>query len=75
MAVFITQQPNIVKLSFRSKGHFSVQEIASKYFNGGGHRNAAGGYMHASLNKVIEKVKSILPEYKDQLNDEELFPA
>lgn len=74
LAVFITQQPNIVKLSFRSKGAFSVQEIASKYFNGGGHRNAAGGYMHASLKAVLDKVRSILPEYQKQLNDDSLFP-
>jgi len=74
MAIFVTQQPNIVKLSLRSKGSFSVQEIATKYFNGGGHLNASGGYQHAGLGKTLDKIKSILPEYKDKLNDDTLFP-
>ena len=59
MAIFVTQQPNIVKLSLRSKGHFSVQQIATKYFNGGGHLNASGGYMHAGLGTVLDKIKAI----------------
>ena len=68
MAVFITHQPTIIKLSFRSKGDFSVQQIASKYFKGGGHKNASGGHAYGSLKATVDKVKSILPEYKDELN-------
>jgi bifunctional oligoribonuclease and PAP phosphatase NrnA len=67
MAVFIRQQPTIIKLSFRSKGNFSVEEIAKNYFNGGGHRNAAGGYCKASLAATLDLIKSILPQFKDEL--------
>ncbi len=74
MAIFVTQQPNIIKLSLRSKGQFSVQQIAAKYFNGGGHHNASGGYMHAGLGVVLDKIKALLPEYQDELNDDSLFP-
>lgn len=35
VAALITEQPTIVKLSLRSKGDFSVQEIATKHFKGG----------------------------------------
>ena len=35
MAIFIRQQPTIIKMSFRSKGDFSVEELAKSYFNGG----------------------------------------
>jgi phosphoesterase RecJ-like protein len=42
----------------RSKGDISVQEIAQKYFNGGGHKNASGGGVYASLKDIIDKVKS-----------------
>lgn len=66
-AAFITEQPNIVKLSLRSKGDFSVQEIAQKYFKGGGHKNASGGASFTSLRSTIKKIKEILPEYKEQL--------
>ncbi len=68
LAIFVTEQPNIIKLSMRSKGDFSVQDICRKYFNGGGHKNASGGYMHSSLANVIRKIKDVLPDYKDKLH-------
>ncbi len=68
VAVFITEQPNIIKLSLRSKGDFSVQEICRKYFNGGGHKNASGGYSHKNLKATVQQVKEILEEYKYILN-------
>ncbi len=67
VAAFITEQPTIVKISLRSKGDFSVQEIASKHFKGGGHRNASGGYSFKSLGWVVNRLKEVLPEYKEQL--------
>lgn len=68
MAAFITEQPNIVKISLRSKGGFSVQEIAATYFKGGGHRNASGGFSRTSLKTTLQKFKEILPLYKDKLD-------
>ncbi len=67
LAAFIHNQPNIVKLSLRSKGDIDVQEICRTHFNGGGHKNAAGAYSHTSLKATIEKFLSILPLYKDVL--------
>ena len=63
LAAFITEQPTIVKLSLRSKGDISVQQLARDHFNGGGHKNAAGGSSFQSLDKAIEKFKSVLPQY------------
>jgi phosphoesterase RecJ-like protein len=60
IAVFITEQPNIIKFSFRSKGDISVADICRKHFNGGGHKNASGGYLHTSLNMAIQKVYEVL---------------
>lgn len=67
LAVFVHNQPTVVKLSLRSKGDLDVQEICKKHFNGGGHKNASGAYSHDSLKATIDKIKLILPEYKDQL--------
>ena len=67
MAVFIHEQPTITKISLRSKGDFSVQEIASKHFKGGGHKNASGGYSYIGLRPTVKKFKSILPEHKEDL--------
>lgn len=67
VAAFITEQPTIVKISLRSKGDFSVQEIAKRHFKGGGHKNASGGYSFQSLSATVRRFKSVLPQYKDQL--------
>jgi len=63
MAIFFKQQPNIVKMSLRSKGDINVQKMARELFNGGGHFNASGGYMHSGLRKAIELFKEALPRY------------
>jgi len=67
LAVFIHNQPTVVKLSLRSKGDFDVQDICKKHFNGGGHKNAAGAYSHDSLKATIQKFKDLLPQYKEAL--------
>jgi phosphoesterase RecJ-like protein len=67
LAAFIVERSDQVKLSLRSVGDFPANEICKKYFNGGGHKNAAGGQSTDSFEAVIEKFKSILPEYKNLL--------
>lgn len=56
-----------VKLSFRSIGDFSVNDLAKKHFEGGGHRNASGGQSSLSLEETLKKFLSILPAYRDLL--------
>ena len=68
LGCFIMEQPTIVKISMRSKGDFNVQEMCRDHFNGGGHKNASGGYSHQGLKFNIEKFKNLLPIYKDKLN-------
>lgn len=66
--IFIeSQQEEIVKISLRSKGDFSVNDFARLHFNGGGHTNAAGGRSTISLEDTVKKFVSLLPDYKDQL--------
>jgi len=68
-AIFIeSKQDQIIKISFRSKGTFSVNDFARNHFNGGGHENAAGGRSSLTLDETIEKFISILPTYKDALD-------
>ena len=66
-AVFIAEKEGMVKLSLRSKGDFKVNEIAKKYFNGGGHMNAAGGISDVSVEETIENFKEIFNQYKTKL--------
>ena len=63
IAALITDQNGIIKFSFRSKGDISVQTLAREYFNGGGHKNASGGYQHTSLREAIDKFKMVIPKF------------
>ena len=42
VGVLIKETPNGVRMSFRSKGQFNVNDFAARYFGGGGHRRASG---------------------------------
>lgn len=60
-AIFIENaDENIIKISFRSQGEFDVNEFARSYFNGGGHRNAAGGKSEVSMEDTIKKFENLV---------------
>lgn len=64
-ALFI-ENKGFIKASFRSKGAFKVNEIASKYFGGGGHENAAGGEFMGIMEDNISFFEKLLPLFKNQ---------
>lgn len=70
MAVLLTERDEQIRLSFRSKGTFSVNDLANKHFKGGGHTNAAGGTSTVSLKTTVKHLKTILPEYDELRYDE-----
>ncbi|WP_339606468.1 bifunctional oligoribonuclease/PAP phosphatase NrnA [uncultured Roseivirga sp.] len=70
LAVLFKDSGDGIKMSFRSIGEFPANEIASKYFNGGGHRNAAGGKTEGTLEETVDKFKSVLIDYKPLLDSE-----
>ncbi|WP_430905679.1 DHH family phosphoesterase [Maribacter sp. 2-571] len=54
--IFIeNKEEGIIKISFRSSGDFSVNEFARTYFEGGGHKNAAGGKSDFSMEETITR--------------------
>jgi len=59
-----------VKISLRSIGAFPANEMARTYFNGGGHRNAAGGKVETSITEAIGLFKSAIGDYKEELEEE-----
>lgn len=67
LSVFAYPKDDLVKISFRSKTDFDVNQFARQHFNGGGHRNAAGAASHEGLQSTIEKIKNALPEYANAL--------
>lgn len=63
VAAFFSEKEGAVKISFRSKGTYSVNQLASDHFNGGGHIYAAGGISYAPLAETIEQFKTVAPSY------------
>jgi phosphoesterase RecJ-like protein len=67
LAALFSDRGELIKLSLRSVGDFSVNDMAQKYFDGGGHKNAAGGKSTSSLQETVSKFKRSLPLYKSNL--------
>lgn len=55
------------KWSFRSKGDFDVNVFARQHFEGGGHKNAAGGRSSDGLEQNVQRFKAIIRQYEQQL--------
>jgi phosphoesterase RecJ-like protein len=66
-AAFFLEKEDKIKISFRSKGEFSVNEFARRHFHGGGHLNAAGGETRSSLDEALQLFRNLLPAYQSVL--------
>jgi len=66
VAVVFREENDSVKIELRSKGDINVALLAEKYFNGGGHKNASGGYLKMNLDEAVKfalvKIKEFLKE-------------
>ena len=68
VAATIIEREDGIKMSFRSVGDFSVNQFAREHFDGGGHKNAAGGRSSDTLKNVVEKFERVLAGYKNELS-------
>lgn len=59
-SIFMREDDNFVKISARSQGEFAVNSICEKYFNGGGHKNAAGGEFYGTLDEAVATFNALL---------------
>jgi bifunctional oligoribonuclease and PAP phosphatase NrnA len=66
-AALIIDRDEEIKCSFRSKGGFDVNQFARNYFEGGGHRNAAGGRSSETLDQTVVRFRASLKENALQL--------
>ena len=68
ISALFTEGDNYVRVSLRSKNDFSVNSMARRFFNGGGHERAAGGKLFIPFDQVekyfIESLKICYDEYK-----------
>jgi bifunctional oligoribonuclease and PAP phosphatase NrnA len=63
LAALFTERDGKVRISFRSKGEVDVNVFARAYFNGGGHKHAAGATSHISLDETIQKFQKSIVEF------------
>lgn len=52
--------PNLVWVSLRSAGNYTCHRLAERYFNGGGHPNAAGGKLLCSIQEAERIVQQAI---------------
>lgn len=63
LAAFFMERPDLVKVSLRSKGDLPVDGLVRDHFNGGGHRNAAGGQTKEPLQAAVDRFRALLPAF------------
>ncbi len=61
-SVFLREDADKIKVSCRSQGSFSVSDICARYFNGGGHENAAGGDFIGTMDEAVAKFHQVLAD-------------
>ncbi len=61
-AAFFFERDDHIKVSLRSTGSFDVNVFARKYFNGGGHLNAAGGKSFDTLSYTLRNFENIVKQ-------------
>lgn len=62
-SIFMREDVDKIKISFRSTGSFPCNKIASECFGGGGHLNASGGEFYGTLEAAVQLFEAALPSY------------
>jgi phosphoesterase RecJ-like protein len=62
-----TEREHLVWVSLRSVDNFSCTEMATRFFNGGGHMNASGGRLMCSIDEAVQVVRQALEAFEDTL--------
>lgn len=64
-AMFLAHR-RFIRVSLRSRGDVDVNLFARKYFDGGGHKNAAGGKSFVSMQETIDHYVRSVREFAEQ---------
>jgi len=62
-SIFLREDIDKIKISFRSRGTFPANLVAAELFNGGGHLNASGGEFYGKLEDAVRLLEESLPKY------------
>ncbi|MFA5712929.1 MAG: bifunctional oligoribonuclease/PAP phosphatase NrnA [Bacteroidales bacterium] len=70
IAILFTQLHNSIRVSLRSKEGYSVNDLAIRHFNGGGHKMAAGGTLYIPFGDIDRFLLDSLKESYKICRDE-----
>lgn len=59
-----TEHRNVVRISLRSVDDFPCNEMSARFFNGGGHMNAAGGRLECSMDEAVKRFHEAVKSYE-----------
>ena len=62
-----TEKENLIWVSLRSVDDFPCNEVAARFFNGGGHLNASGGRLECSLEEAVKITQQAILAFEDKL--------
>ncbi len=67
LAALFSEREDGIKISFRSSSEVAINKFAASYFNGGGHKNAAGGKSSLGLKETVERFEKLVEEHQEEL--------
>ena len=68
MSAIFVEHHDFIRVSLRSRGNVDVNLFAARYFEGGGHKNAAGGKSFVSMAETIARFEKAVEEWAEEGN-------
>lgn len=65
-STFMREDPDCIKVSMRSEGTLAVDELCTRFFNGGGHKHAAAGEFYGTMQDAVELYYKIVEQVKNE---------
>ncbi len=77
LSIFLREDSErpVIRVSLRSVDDFPCNEMAARFFNGGGHKNAAGGEVVGTMDDARKQVQRALTKYMPMLKESPLSPS
>ena len=60
-------EEDVIRVSLRSAGGFHCREMAERFFNGGGHDDAAGGKLPFPIEEAVKTAEEAIAAYGEEL--------
>ena len=70
-SAYFREEKEYIKVSMRSVGKFRVDLLCEQYFGGGGHKNAAGGEFHGTMEECIATFEALMPTNLERFTESE----